>query len=82
MPTRCGTWEGLRFVLFLKRYCLAESDEKIVYSANCEKQSLFTKLAEKWGYIGEQNLLVPLPERKKGLFLVRRKKKGCTGRKT
>ena len=30
----------------------------------------------------EKILLVPLPERKKGLFLVRSEKKVCTGEKT
>ena len=50
-------------------------DQMIRGGGNCKKlKSLFTKLAEKWGYIGEK-LCVPLSKRKNGLFLVRSKKK-------
>ena len=70
--------------MFLEtKYCLAKCDEKIVCSANCKKiKSLLTKLAEKWGCMGVRNLLVFLPEGKKGLFLVRSQKKNCMGGET
>ena len=59
-----------------KKECLAKSDEKSLFSKLQKINSLFTKLEEKWGYMGGKSLLVPLPERmKKVLFLVRSERK-------
>ena len=51
---------GAMGVFFGKKNCLAKGDKKIVCSANCKKiKSLFTKLAQKWGYMEKKHLLVP-----------------------
>ena len=49
-----------------KKYCSAKSDENIICSTNCKKdckkiKTLFTKLPEKWGYIGEKICLFLCP---------------------
>ena len=63
-------------VFLEKKGCSAKSDEKIVCSANCEKiKSLFTKLAENWGYIGKKVCLFLCLREIKSLFLVRSGKK-------
>ena len=62
-----GLWV---FLFFFLKIVQQRVMKKIVCSANCKKKKgLFTKLEEKWGYMGEKHLLVPLPERKKRKFV-------------
>ena len=68
------------FFFLKKKYCSADSDDKIVCSANWKNNKFVHKAGKKLGLYRGKNLFVHLPGRKKRLFLVRRKKKVCTGK--
>ena len=55
---------GVFFFFWKKEDCVAKRDKQNFVQQTVKMKSLFTKLAEKWGYIGEK-FLVPLPERKR-----------------
>ena len=66
------TWGSM--VLFLKKKIVQKNDEKMVCSANCKKESLFTKLGENGIIWEEKNCVFLCLRGKKGLFLVRGEK--------
>ena len=75
-----GTWGG-DYVFWKKKDYSANSDEKIVCSANCKKNKKFVhKTGRKMGLYGAKKIARSFAyEEKKVCFWLRVKKKVCTG---